>query len=438
MLNVQFMLQQTCNSFRTTSSLIQHQNLGVAYKWTLDTLLKNYFTEDVTCFCSTCNMNTTATKRGTITKYPKVLCLIIGRKTNNDRFLKSAVEYPVQEFKPYFKDGSSKTYSLITTINYRGNNSSGHYTSICFNTTTNAWINYNDDKRTYPKFVTNNDTSVINFQKDAAMLFYLSNTNETVVSNDPVQSETQRANPSIADDAKEASDESNLFQLDDCNDEDSVCPSEYGDGASNLVKQIIEGTNEALAMETFVDAGVDTHIRSESQPDNEEKSYISNDKSSLFSPDNCNDEESVCPSENEASSKTNLIRQDIQGRNETLAEQMSKVADVDPHVQIKLQRDIASSANNSNDDSEVVIINHAAEQTSEVADVNPHVQIELQRDIASRANNSDDDSDEEPERDIASMANNSDEDSDGSEVVYIPLPLNPVCAWAFGNGNANY
>jgi hypothetical protein len=47
-----------------------------------------------------------------------------------------------------------------------------------------------------------------------------------------------------------------------------------------------------------------------------------------------------------------LIRQDIQGINEALAEQRINIADVDSHVQMESQRDIASIANEAEDDSD--------------------------------------------------------------------------------------
>jgi hypothetical protein len=123
-----------------------------------------------------------------------------------------------------------------------------------------------------------------------------------------------------------------------------------------------QGTNEASAELTIEVAGVDPNVISETHRDiapiadyAKYDSSTSDDKSSLFPSDDSNDEQIVCPSDidNEASSETNnSIRQDIQGINEASAEQRINVADVDPHVQSESQHDIASIANEAEDDSD--------------------------------------------------------------------------------------
>ncbi len=74
-----------------------HEATPTNQKHTLNSLIKHHFEpEDLPNYdCLTCGRRTLATRRIQISRYPIILCIVLGRKMNDDTRITLAVNYPV-------------------------------------------------------------------------------------------------------------------------------------------------------------------------------------------------------------------------------------------------------------------------------------------------------------------------------------------------------
>jgi hypothetical protein len=112
--------------------------------------------------------------------YPILLCIILGRKMNDETRITLAVNYPVINFNPCTFFGSHEgavdsKYNLITTVNHKPRKKyDGHYMVVNKSPTSKSWCKYDDNIIKLVKFVKQNTTSVLmDFQKTASILFYV-------------------------------------------------------------------------------------------------------------------------------------------------------------------------------------------------------------------------------------------------------------------------
>jgi ubiquitin C-terminal hydrolase len=77
-----------------------HEATATNLKCTLNSLIEHHFLpEDITDYeCLTCGRGTLATKRIQMSHYPVILCIVKGRKMNDDTRITSTVDYPVINF----------------------------------------------------------------------------------------------------------------------------------------------------------------------------------------------------------------------------------------------------------------------------------------------------------------------------------------------------
>ncbi len=79
-----------------------HEATPTNWKCTLNSLIGYHFgQEDLPDYdCQTCGRRTLATQHVQISWYPINLCIVLGRKMNNDTRITSAVNYPVCNLNP--------------------------------------------------------------------------------------------------------------------------------------------------------------------------------------------------------------------------------------------------------------------------------------------------------------------------------------------------
>jgi ubiquitin C-terminal hydrolase len=81
--------------------------------------------------CDSCNMRTCARQHSIISKYPKILCIVLPHKKSNETKIKLAVQYPL--------------HGLFGSVHHKANRGkSGHYIPICEHQDSNNWFSYDD------------------------------------------------------------------------------------------------------------------------------------------------------------------------------------------------------------------------------------------------------------------------------------------------------
>ncbi len=130
-------------------------------KCTLNSLIQHHFEpEDVPDYeCLTCSRRTLATQRLQISHYPVILCIILGRKMNDETRITSAVNYPVIALNQCTFFGSHEgtvdlKYNLIATVNHKpSKKNDGHYTAGNKSPTLRSWYKYDNDIVNLVKFM---------------------------------------------------------------------------------------------------------------------------------------------------------------------------------------------------------------------------------------------------------------------------------------------
>ncbi len=86
--------------------------------------------------CNHCERLTSATICVIISKYPTVLCIVLGRKKGNDTSITLAVKYPVCHLHPssifWSHEGTvDLQYNLVATVNHKvGRRNNDHYMTV--------------------------------------------------------------------------------------------------------------------------------------------------------------------------------------------------------------------------------------------------------------------------------------------------------------------
>jgi ubiquitin C-terminal hydrolase len=100
-----------------------HEATTTNLKCTLISLIEHHFApEDIHDYkCLTCGRWTLATKRVQMSCYPVILCIVLGRKMNDETRITLAVNYPVINFNPctFFglhEGAVDSKYNLIATV----------------------------------------------------------------------------------------------------------------------------------------------------------------------------------------------------------------------------------------------------------------------------------------------------------------------------------
>jgi hypothetical protein len=158
---------------------------------TLDELLRTNTSGDKNVddfHCLRCNRKTKATRSNCVHRYPRVLCIAINRGSYNDkeaRLDKTCVDFPIDTlklkehslFQDFSDDSEDVAYNLVATM-YRHprSNDGSHFTAICKQHRSGMWYSYDDDKvmsSTFTKYVDGIPTARKEFQRHAALLFYI-------------------------------------------------------------------------------------------------------------------------------------------------------------------------------------------------------------------------------------------------------------------------
>ena len=94
--------------------------------------------------CDHCNGRMLGKKVLAITKCPPILCIVLIRKKQDGRSIKSSVQCPLSGLN-ITEDGLQ--YKLVGTIHHKPSGTeTGHYTSICHSlrSQSHRWFNYDD------------------------------------------------------------------------------------------------------------------------------------------------------------------------------------------------------------------------------------------------------------------------------------------------------
>ncbi len=152
-------------------------------KCMLHSLIEHYHfrQEDLPNYdCNYCGKRTLATQWVWISWYPVILCIVLGRKKNDDTRITSTVDYPVWDLNLCTIFGSHEgtvdsKYNLIATVNHKpSKKNDGHYTMVSKSPTLQNWYKYDNNNVNLVKFVKGNTNSVLmDFQKTASILFYV-------------------------------------------------------------------------------------------------------------------------------------------------------------------------------------------------------------------------------------------------------------------------
>jgi hypothetical protein len=95
-----------------------HEATLTNQKCTLNSLIQHHFEpEDLPDYqCLTCNRRTLATQRIRISRYPVILCIVLGCKMSDETRITSAVDYPVIRLNPCaFLDHMKERWTRNTT-----------------------------------------------------------------------------------------------------------------------------------------------------------------------------------------------------------------------------------------------------------------------------------------------------------------------------------
>jgi hypothetical protein len=80
-----------------------------------------------------------------MSRYPVILCIVLGGKINDETRITLAVNYPVINFNPCSFFGSHEgavdlKYNLIATVNHKlSKKNDGHYTAVNKSLTLKSW-----------------------------------------------------------------------------------------------------------------------------------------------------------------------------------------------------------------------------------------------------------------------------------------------------------
>jgi ubiquitin C-terminal hydrolase len=160
-----------------------HEATPMNQKCTLNSLIEHHFKqEDLPNYdCLTCGRRTLATWCVRISCYPIILCIVPGRKMNDDTRITLAVIYPVINLNPctfiWSHEGTvDSKYNLIAiaTVNHKlSKKNDGHYTAVNKSPTSRSWYRYDNNILNLVKFVKRNTNSVLmDFQKTASILHW--------------------------------------------------------------------------------------------------------------------------------------------------------------------------------------------------------------------------------------------------------------------------
>jgi ubiquitin C-terminal hydrolase len=124
-----------------------HEAAPTNQKCTLNSLIQHHFEpEDLLNYeCLTCSRRTLGTRHIQISHYPVILCIVLGRKMNDETRITSTVNYPVINLNLCTFFGSHEgtvdsKYNLIATINHKqSKKNDGHYTAVNKSPTLRSW-----------------------------------------------------------------------------------------------------------------------------------------------------------------------------------------------------------------------------------------------------------------------------------------------------------
>jgi ubiquitin C-terminal hydrolase len=159
-----------------------HEATPTNQKCTLNSLIQHHFkSDDLPNYeYLTCGRRTLATRRIQICYYPVIICIVLGRKMNDETRITLAVNYPLIDLNLCTFFGSHEgtvdsKYNLIATVNHKpSKKNDGHYTAVNNSPTLGSWYKYDNHIINLVKFLKGNTNSVLmDFQKTASILFYV-------------------------------------------------------------------------------------------------------------------------------------------------------------------------------------------------------------------------------------------------------------------------
>ncbi len=130
-----------------------HEATLTNQKCTLNSFIQHQFKpEDFPDYeCLTCGKRTLATWRIQISCYPVILCILLGRKMNDETRIILAVNYPIINLNPcpFYRlhEGTvDSKYNLIATVNHKpSKKNDGHYMAMNKSLTLRSWYRYDND-----------------------------------------------------------------------------------------------------------------------------------------------------------------------------------------------------------------------------------------------------------------------------------------------------
>jgi ubiquitin C-terminal hydrolase len=129
--------------------------------------------EDIPDFqCDHCNGRTLGKRVYAITTCPTILCIVLHRKKQDGRSIKSSVQFPLSGLN-ITEDGLQ--YNLVGTVHHKPDgHEHGHYTSICHSQRSHDWYLYDDERVSHTQFVKKQQKGIVlkRYTKTAFILFY--------------------------------------------------------------------------------------------------------------------------------------------------------------------------------------------------------------------------------------------------------------------------
>jgi len=121
-----------------------------------------------------------ATKKCVITKYPKILYIVIQRGGYN-MLINTAVDFPLENFNPFiYPDGNEPPicdvkYNLVASIYRKATTQNkGHYYAICKDDRSGSWYTYDDDNVEVVKNMQKpNGKIYVTLQRNVDVLVYI-------------------------------------------------------------------------------------------------------------------------------------------------------------------------------------------------------------------------------------------------------------------------
>ena len=209
-----------------------HESNDSRNSCTLGEMLSNHFEQsgiNTEQHCERCNSTTQSVERHWISGHPDILCLCLCRGTMDGKIL-SSVDFPVQNFIPNeilgINDGAEDAkYDLVASVNHHMKpNSSGHWTAICKEKVSGNWYEYNDERVTPVSFINKRIRGVMTvkkqYQRLAAILFYVKNRGLSLGSNSDSGENRDTSEHHNGDNSDEWSDQSNRSRFSQCDNID--------------------------------------------------------------------------------------------------------------------------------------------------------------------------------------------------------------------------